>query len=149
MFGRESVVVVKLNKTPKPKPLGGEPVDHPLDLRIPLAEWMTSNAFFAKSIVNRYVAYLLGRGLVDPVDDLRETNPPSNVALMDALSRDFAESGYNLKHLIRTIMVSRLYQLDSQPTKSNASDFRFYSHFKVKRISAEPLLDAIDVSTGV
>jgi len=151
LFGRESVVVVKMNKTAKPKPLGGEPVDHPLDLRIPLAKWITSpeNDYFAKSVVNRYVAYLLGRGLVEPVDDLRETNPPSNVALMQALADDFTGSEYNLKHLMRTLMASRLYQLESQPTEQNASDNRFYSHYAVKRIAAEPLLDAIDQTTGV
>jgi hypothetical protein len=98
--------------------------------------------------VNRYVSYLLGRGLVDPVDDLRATNPPTNPALMQALSEDFVKSGFNLKQLIRTIMVSRLYQLDSQPTSQNVADSRFYSHFEVKRLTAEPLLDAIDYAAG-
>ncbi|MCH7687225.1 MAG: DUF1553 domain-containing protein [Planctomycetes bacterium] len=160
LFGRESVVVVrssgevrhpKTGKNMKPTPLGGEPVDHPLDRRIPLAKWLTSgeNEYFAKSVVNRYVSYLLGRGLVEPVDDLRQTNPPTNEALMDALAHEFVDSGFNIKHLIKTIMTSRLYQLDSQPTKENASDDRFYSHYKVKRLSAEPLLDAIDKATGV
>src|SRR5258708_12533632 len=79
---------------------------------------------------------------------MRSTNPPTNVALMQALSRDFRSAGFNVKHLMRTIMQSRLYQLDSQPTPQNAADNRFYSHFKVKRISAEPLLDAIDYATG-
>jgi len=151
LFGRESVVIVRQRKTRKPITLDGETVDDPLDLRIPLAHWMTSpkNRYFAQAAVNRYVSYLLGHGLVEPVDDLRETNPPSNVALMEALAKDFVKSGYNLKHLIRTIMVSRLYQLDSQPTAANVRDRRFYSHFKVKRIAAEPLLDAIDTVTGV
>ena len=103
---------------------------------------------FARNIVNRYVGYLLGRGLVEPIDDMRSTNPPTNVPLMQALSRDFRESKFNVKHLMRTIMTSRLYQLDSQPTVQNAADNRFYSHFRVKRISAEPLLDAIDYATG-
>src|SRR5690606_6517365 len=86
----------------------------------------------------------MGTGLVEEVDDMRATNPPSNVALMDALANDFVESGFNLKHLLRTIMRSRLYQLDSQPTESNAADTRFYSHYQVKRLGAEALLDAID-----
>ena len=107
------------------------------------------NPYFARNIVNRYLAYLLGRGLVEPIDDMRATNPPSNVALMEALAADFVQSGYNVKHLLRTILRSRLYQLDSQPTKSNASDSRFYSHYNVKRLSAEPLLDAVDAATGV
>ena len=160
LFGREQVVVVKSSgdvkhpktgKTLLPTPLGGEPEDHPLDRRIPLAKWLTSkeNTWFAQSVTNRYVAYLLGRGLVHPVDDLRSTNPASNVAMMDALTADLIEHQFDLKHLIRTIMLSRLYQLESVPTKQNASDQRFYSHYHVKRLAAEPLLDAIDQVTGV
>jgi len=159
LFGREQVVLVnpsgevrnpRSGRTMEPTPLGDEPIDHPLDRRIALADWLTSpeNPHFARAVVNRYVSYLLGRGLVDPVDDLRSTNPPSNVELMDALSRDFVESGFDLKHLIRTIMTSRLYQLDSQPTPANATDDRFYSHYRVKRLSAEVLLDAVDLATG-
>lgn len=158
-FGGEQVVMVrsggevnhpKTGKVLKPTPLDGEPTDDPLDRRVALARWLTSpdNELFARNVVNRYMGYLLGRGLVEPIDDMRATNPPSNVALMEALSRDFRSSGFNVKHLMRTIMNSRLYQLDSQPTAQNASDTRFYSHYKVKRISAEPLLDAIDYSTG-
>jgi hypothetical protein len=93
--------------------------------------------------------YLLGRGLVDPVDDMRSTNPPTNIALMDALSTELVEGGFDLKQLIRSIVSSRLYQLDSQPTQENAADSRFYSHFKVKRLPAEALLDAIDQVTSV
>ena len=102
----------------------------------------------ARSVVNRYVAYLLGRGLVEPIDDLRETNPPSNPQLLDALADDFIKSGYDVRKLMRTIMTSRLYQLDAQPTPANAGDRRFYSHYLVKRIAAEPLLDAIDAVTA-
>jgi hypothetical protein len=160
LFGRETVVVVKptgevrhprTGKTMPPTPLEGEPSDHPLDRRLPLADWLTSkdNSYFAQNVANRYMAYLLGKGLVEPVDDMRATNPPSNVALMKALSDDFVASGYNLKHLLRVIMNSRLYQLDSQPTEANAADSRFYSHYQVKRIGAEPLLDAIDYAAGV
>lgn len=158
LFGSESVVIVKTSgevSHPKtrqrmsPTPLEGEPTDHPLDRRIALAEWLSSpdNDYFARSVVNRYVSYLLGRGLVDPVDDLRSTNPPTNPQLMAALSQQFIDSGFDLKQLIRTIMVSRLYQLSSQPTEQNASDRRFYSHYLVKRLPAEPLLDAIDQAT--
>ncbi|HEX3657819.1 MAG TPA: DUF1549 and DUF1553 domain-containing protein [Pirellulales bacterium] len=160
LFGREQVVMVRSagdvrhprsGQIMKPTPLEGESIDDPLDRRIPLAAWLTSreNRFFARNIVNRYMAYLLGRGLVEPVDDLRATNPASNPPLMEALADDFAASGFNVKHLIRTIMTSRLYQLDSQPTKDNASDSRFFSHYRVKRIAAEPLLDAIDYATNV
>ncbi len=159
LFGREQVVVVKSSgdvRQPrtgvlmKPTALDGKSLDHPIDRRIPLAKWLTSpeNELFSKSVVNRYVGYLLGRGLVEPIDDMRSTNPPSNVALMDALAKHFVESGFDLKQLIRVIMVSRLYQLDSQPTADNASDRRFYSHFTVKRLAAEPLLDSVDQVTG-
>ncbi len=158
-FGGETVVMVtsggevahpKTGAIMKPTPIEGEPIEDPLDRRVPLAKWLTApeNEMFARNIVNRYVAYLLGRGLVEPIDDMRSTNPPSNVALMDALAKDFRDSHFNVKHLMRTIMTSRLYQLDSQPTPQNAADTRFYSHFKVKRLSAEPLLDSIDFATG-
>lgn len=160
IFAREQVVTVKsagearhpkTGKTLKPKAIDGPELDHPLDRRIALAEWMTSkeNRVFARSVANRYVSYLLGRGLVDPVDDMRATNPASNPELLEALTDEFLTSGFNLKVLLRTLMSSRLYQLDSQPTEKNAKDFKFYSHFRVKRISAEPLLDAIDQVTGV
>jgi hypothetical protein len=160
LFGRETVVMVQATgdvRHPKtravmaPTPLGGEPTDDALDRRLPLAQWLTSsqNEFFAKSVVNRYVGYLLGKGLVEPIDDLRSTNPPSNPELMDALADHFVEQNYDLRQLLKTIMTSRVYQLSSQPTSSNASDQRFYSHYQVKRLTAEPLLDAIDQVTGV
>lgn len=160
LFGGERVVMVRdagdvshprTKQRLPPTPLDGQPADHPLDRRITLAQWMTSpdNPFFAKAVVNRYVRYLLGSGLVEPVDDLRSTNPASNAELLDALAADFTASGFNLKHLLRTIMTSRLYGLSSQPTQENANDQRFYSHYLVKRLAAEPLLDAIDHATGV
>ena len=160
LFGRETIVMVKptgeaahprTGKRLPPRPLGGETTEHDLDRRLPLAAWLTSkdNPYFARSIVNRYVDYLLGHGLVEPVDDMRSTNPPSNAALIDALADDFVKHDFDLKHLMRTIMVSRLYSLSSQPTAENANDRRFYSHFAVKRLAAEPLLDAIDQATGV
>lgn len=160
LFGRETVIMVKptgevthprTRQTLAPKPLGSEPLEDPLDRRIPLADWLTSadNEFFAKSVANRYVGYLLGSGLVEPVDDMRSTNPPSNQALLDAITQDFIDHDFDLKHLIRTIMTSRLYSLSSQPNPGNVQDERFFSHFIVKRIAAEPLLDAIDQASGV
>jgi hypothetical protein len=118
---------------------------------VPLAEWLTSpdNPPFARAIVNRYVGWLLGRGIVHPVDDMRSTNPPSNERMLDELARDFVAHGHDLKHLLRTIMTSRLYGLSSQPTTENADDRRFYSHFSVRRLEAEPLLDCIADATGV
>jgi hypothetical protein len=158
--GGELAVVVKSSgevthprtgKVMAPTPLDGASMDDPLDRRIPLAKWLTSaeNPYFARNLVNRYFAYLMGRGLVEPIDDLRATNPPTNPALMNALAEDVVRSGYNIKHLLRTIMTSRLYQLDSQPTQENASDDKFFSHYKVKRLAAEPLLDAISYATSV
>ncbi len=160
IFGNENVITVlssgevghpRTGQVMPPTPLHGKPVAEARDRRQALAAWLTApdNPYFARNIVNRYVAYLLGHGLVEPIDDMRATNPPSNVALLDALAADFVKSKYNVKHLLRTILRSRLYQLDSQPTKSNASDSRFYSHYNVKRLSAEPLLDAVDAATGV
>ncbi len=120
-----------------------------LDRRELLADWLAAeNRALARNVVNRYVAYLLGRGLVEPIDDLRETNPASNPALLDALADDFVKGGYDVRRLMRTIMTSRLYQLDAQPTPANAADRRFCSHYLVKRVGAEPLLDAIDAATG-
>ncbi len=160
IFGRETVIMVRATgevshprtrKRLPPTPLGGEPIEDPLDRRLPLADWLTSptNRLFSRSIANRYMGYLMGRGLVEPIDDMRSTNPPSNSALLDALAEDFVSHGHDLKHLMRTIMTSRLYQLSSEPTAANASDRRFFSHYHVKRLPAEPLLDAIDLATQV
>lgn len=159
LFGRETVVMVRSSgevshprtrKRLDPTPLGGESTDHAIDRRLPLADWLTSpeNEFFAKAVVNRYVGYLLGSGLVEPIDDMRSTNPPSNPEMLDALAADFVAHDFDLKHLIRTIVTSRLYGLSSTPTEQNVSDRRFYSHYQVKRIAAEPLLDAVDHATG-
>ncbi|OWK39163.1 hypothetical protein FRUB_06245 [Fimbriiglobus ruber] len=133
-----------------PTPLGGKPVGTVPDRRQALADWLTAkdNSYFARNIVNRTVAALLGRGLVEPVDDLRPTNPATNPELMDALATEFARGGFDQKKLFRLIMTSRLYQLDSRPTKANAADDKFYSHYHVKRVPAEVLLDAIDQATG-
>ncbi|HVA46578.1 MAG TPA: DUF1549 and DUF1553 domain-containing protein [Pirellulales bacterium] len=159
LFGGEQVVLVssggeighpRTGQIMKPTPLEGQPVPEAPDRRQPLAQWLTSpdNPFFSRNIVNRYVAYLLGRGLVEPIDDMRATNPASNAELLDALAAEFAKSCFDVKRLLRTIMTSRLYQLDSQPLPANASDHRFYSHFHVKHLAAEPMLDAINAATG-
>ncbi len=121
-----------------------------LDRRELLADWLAApeNKALARNVVNRYMAYLLGRGLVEPIDDLRATNPPSNPELLDALADEFIKTRYDVRRLMRTIMTSRLYQLSSQPTAANAGDQRFYSHYLVKRLGAEALLDAIDAATA-
>lgn len=136
-----------------PTPLLGEPMEIAPedDLRAKLAEWVTSkeNPFFAKVIVNRVWADMMGRGIVDPVDDLRDTNPPSNPALLDALARDFRENGHDLKKLIRRIATSYVYGLSSTPNDRNVGDTRNYSRHYRQRLRAEVLLDAVTDITGV
>src|SRR5690606_4406934 len=105
--------------------------------------------YFAKVIVNRVWADLMGRGLVEPVDDLRSTNPPSNGPLLDALAQHFREQKYDLKKLIKTIMTSHVYSLSSLPNKRNVSDTRNYSRHYRQRLRAEVLLDAVSDITGI
>ncbi len=136
-----------------PTPLLGSPLTIPADQdpRAVLADWVTSkdNPFFAKVIVNRVWAEMMGRGLVDPVDDLRDTNPPTNAALLDALAADFRQNGHDLKKLIRTIAFSHAFALSSTPTDTNVSDTRNYSRHYRQRLRAEVLLDAVSDVTGV
>jgi hypothetical protein len=135
-----------------PHPLGGPRMDDPLDRRVKLAEWMTApdNPYFARNLVNRFWGYYLGRGLVEPLDDLRATNPASNPELLDALARDFADHKFELKHLLRTIVESRAYQLSALPAAGNKADAGnvHYTRFTVRRLTAEELADAIDFATG-
>ncbi len=121
------------------------------DPREALAAWMTNDAnpFFAQVIVNRVWADLMGRGVVEPVDDLRATNPPSNGPLLEALAASFRAEKYDLKQLLRTITRSQVYQLSSQTNERNVADTRNYSrHYRV-RLRAEVLLDAFADITGV
>src|SRR5262249_17170516 len=126
-------------------------VEEDADPRAALAAWVTSpeNPYFAKVIVNRIWADLMGRGIVDPVDDLRATNPPSNGPLLDALADDFRRGGYDLKKLLRTIMASHVYGLSSLPKGRNAADGRNFSRHYRQRLRAEVLLDAVSDITGV
>ena len=136
-----------------PAPLDGKPLplDSSTDRRKYFADWLTApkNPWFAKALVNRVWRGYLGRGLVEAEDDLRETNPPTNAELLDALARDFIKSKYDVKHLMRTIMQSATYQRSSKPLPGNAADDRFYSHYLVRRLSAEVILDAYSQVTGV
>ena len=135
-----------------PTPLEGEEmaVDSRDDRKLHLAEWLTSeaNPYFARNIVSRVWANFFARGLVDPPDDLRATNPSSNEELFDALVEDFVESGYDVKHLIRRIMNSGTYQLSSTPNASNQRDDKYYSKYQVKRLPAEVILDAMSSISG-
>lgn len=107
-----------------------------------LAGWITTHPLFAKSQVNRVWYQLMGRGLVDPIDDFRPTNPASHPELMDQLAVDFAAHRFDLRHLIRLIMNSRTYQLAAEPNDTNAADELNYSHVLPRRLTAEQLLDA-------
>ena len=116
-----------------------------------LAEWLTSprNSWFAAAMVNRVWKQLLGRGIVEPVDDMRVTNPPSNPALLAALAAEFTRSGYDLRRLVRTIVSSRTYQLRSRTNGINRRDDRFFSHAYLKPLTAQVLADALAQATGV
>jgi len=120
------------------------------DPRERLADWMVDpeNPFFARALVNRYWKHFMGRGLVEPEDDLRVTNPPSNPPLLDALADEFVAQGYDLKALIRLICNSRTYAHASEGLADNLGDRRSYSRFYPKRLPAEVLLDAVDTLTG-
>ena len=120
------------------------------DPRLQLADWMAdkNNPFFARTLANRYWKHFLGRGLVDPEDDMRATNPATNPELLDALAKHFQENKYDLKGLIRTICTSQTYQLSAVPNRFNADDRQNYSRYLPKRLNAEVLLDAIDDVTG-
>ena len=120
------------------------------DPRQSLADWMANpaNPFFARALVNRYWAHFFGRGLVEPIDDLRETNPPSNPELLDVLANSFTRSGYDLKALVRLICTSRVYGLSSIPNEYNAGDKQSFARHYPKRMTAEVLLDAISDVAG-
>jgi hypothetical protein len=125
--------------------LGGEsPQTTPeRDELLALADWLPHSPMFARMQVNRVWFHLLGRGLVEPVDDFRASNPPSNPELLDALSEDFVAHGYDMRHLIRTIMGSRTYQLAAEPNGTNADDEANFSRGLVRRLAAEQLLDSM------
>ncbi len=114
-----------------------------------LARWMTAQPYFAEATVNRIWGLFFGRGIVDPVDDFRSTNPPTHPALLAALAGDFRTHHYDLRHLMKTIVMSRTYQLSNVSNDSNRSDIVNYSHSLPRAIDAEVLLDALVDVTGV
>jgi hypothetical protein len=136
---------------PRPLFLEAPPIDPESDPREALAAWVTSkeNDFFAQVMVNRIWADLMGRGLVMPVDDLRATNPPSNGPLLEALANDFREKQFNIKEVIRSITMSYVYGLSSDPTNRNVADTQNYSRHYRQRLRAEVMLDAIADITAI
>jgi hypothetical protein len=143
----------KTKEVMAPRGLGGRviPVSVQEDPRQKLVDWLTDsqNPFFARAIVNRYWAHFFGRGIVEPLDDMRLTNPPVNPELLDTLTATFTKSGYDLKYLVRTICTSRVYGLSSVPNAYNARDKQSFARHYPRRMSAEVLLDAISQVSGV
>ncbi|HTS28233.1 MAG TPA: DUF1549 domain-containing protein [Bryobacteraceae bacterium] len=146
------VLYPKLARALPPTPLDGQSIaiDSPEDRRVAFANWLTSpnNAMFSRTIVNRVWANFMGRGLVDPVDDLRATNPASNEELFAALAKDFVDHGYDVRRLIKLIMNSAAYQLSSEANATNQQDNVYYSKHIVRRLPAEVILDAMSQVSG-
>jgi len=146
--GTPNATNIKTGQPVKPAGLGAAPADISPDddAREALVDWMVApdNRFFAPALVNRYWKHFLGRGIVEPEDDMRETNPPTNPELLRGLAQHFTESHYDLKEIVRTICRSSTYQLSAVPNQSNGSDKQYYSRYYPKRLTAEVLLDSID-----
>jgi hypothetical protein len=136
-----------------PKFLDGtsQPVPAEQDARRLLADWMTrrDNPFLARATVNRVWSFLFGRGIIDPVDDIRSSNPPVNAPLLDALAKDFVEHDFDGRHLLRTILNSRTYQLSARTNPFDRDDVQNFSHALPRRLSAEQLLDTLGQVTGI
>ena len=142
-------------QSPKPKILDGDYVEFTSeqDPRHALVDWMAKpeNPYFARTMVNRLWGHFFGRGIVHEVDDLRETNPPSNPELLKVLADDFLSPAhkFDIKHAIRQMVTSQIYQLSSQPTPDNEHDRQNYARFYARRMIAEVLLDSVNQATGV
>jgi hypothetical protein len=144
------VTNARSGKPARPRYLGAEgPFDRDVDALEDLAARVTRDPLFAKSQVNRIWFHLMGRGLVEPIDDFRPTNPASHPELLEQLARDFAAKKFDLRSLIRTIMLSRVYQLSSEPNETNAGDEINYSHVLPRRLLAEQLLDSQHAALAV
>jgi hypothetical protein len=136
----------------KPRFLGGRELDLlNVDRREVYAKWLTApdNPLFARSLVNRIWSYFFHRGIIDPVDDIRTTNPPINPELLDALTKDFVAHKFDVRHLMRTIAASRTYQRSSVPNETNRLDDLNFSRMAPRRLPAETLLDSLAQATGV
>jgi hypothetical protein len=150
--GHKPIAIPVIDRPVDTRPLAGQPTqaDSNSDPRPELAEWVTSadNPYFARLVANRIWKHLLGRGLVEPEDDFRATNPPTNPELLDHLAQQLVDDQFDLKKLMRHVMNSHTFQLSSVTNQSNESDGQTYSHYLVRRLPAEVLLDAICHVTG-
>jgi hypothetical protein len=151
--GTATAVNKKTKLSVKPAGLGATPqeITPEDDPRLALADWMSSkdNPFFAKALVNRYWKHFFNRGIVEPEDDMRETNPPSNPELLDALAKRFVSSGYDLKDLIREMTRSQTYQFSAMPNEFNKNDRQNFSRYYPRRLPAEVLFDSLNQLTNV
>ncbi len=150
--GYQPTQIPLVNQLVLPRPPGGIGIEDfgESDPRVKLAEWVTQpeNPYFSRLVANRIWKQFLGRGLVEPEDDFRSTNPPTNPALLDHLAETLVANRFDLKKLMHHILSSRVYQLSSIPNQTNAQDQQSYSHHLVKRLPAAVLLDAISEVTG-
>lgn len=150
--GKAEARNVRSGQMLEPRALGSNlgQIEASEDPRLKLADWMRSpdNPYFARALVNRYWKHFFHVGLIEPEDDIRDTNPPSNPELLSALEKLFIESGFDLRSLAKTLVLSQAYQLSSQPNELNKVDSQNYSRFYPRRLSAEVLLDSIDQLLG-
>jgi hypothetical protein len=150
--GLATAINIKSHEALKPAGLGDQvpPIAPDEDPRLRLADWMKSpnNPFFAKVLVNRYWKHFFQRGLIEPEDDIRDSNPPSNPELLALLEKHFIESGFDLKELVRAITHSSAYQLSAVPNQYNVGDRQNYSRYYPRRLTAEVMLDSIDQLAG-
>lgn len=150
--GMATVMNIKTRAELKPAAFGDQvpPIAPDEDPRLRLADWMKTpnNPFFAKVLVNRYWKHFFQRGLIEPEDDIRDSNPPSNPELLAVLEKHFIESGFDLKELVRAITRSSAYQLSATPNQHNIGDRQNYSRYYPRRLSAEVMLDSIDQLAG-
>ncbi len=151
LAGRGEVIHPRTGEPAVPRLPGVRFLDAKADERGTLAGWLTdpANPLFARAAVNRLWKELMGRGLVEPVDDLRETNPPTHPALLDRLARDFVENGYDVRRTLRLVAGSAAYQRSSRANGANKADDRFYSRALVRPLEAEVLADALASVTGI
>lgn len=150
--GMATATNIKTRAALKPAAFGDRPpaIAPDEDPRLKLADWMKSpnNPFFAKVLVNRYWKHFFQRGLIEPEDDIRDSNPPSNPELLAALEKHFVQSGFDLKELVRAITRSSAYQLSATPNRHNVGDRQNYSRYYPRRLPAEVMLDSIDQLAG-